>query len=113
MSMQSLCHPSTLGQSWSKVATHCFFIFLPVTQSIMSDRNKRREGSSLKLMVTREFQFFVVQKARLGTLSSVHIMVDQEPKLGHNLEESAPRDHTVTDCPKGYMHAHTCMHTLI
>lgn len=34
-------------------------------------------------------------------------MVDQESKLGHNLEESAPRDHTVTDCPKGYIHAHT------
>lgn len=67
------------GKTGAKLLQHHFFIFLAVTQSIMSDRNKKREGSSFGLMFTREFQFFVVQKARLGTLSSVHIMVGQEP----------------------------------
>lgn len=63
------------GKTGAKLLQHHFFIFLAVTQSIMSDRNKKWEGSSFGLMFTREFQFFVVQKARLGTLSSVHIMV--------------------------------------
>lgn len=105
--------PSTLGQDWSKVAPASFLYFSSCHSEHNVWQKQETRGKFIWAHVYQRVSVLCGAKGKTGNIEFCSYHGRPGTKLGHNLQQSAPKDHTVTDCsPKvTCVHTHTCTHT--
>lgn len=107
--------PSTLGQDWSKVAPASFLYFSSCHSEHNVWQKQEMRGEFNWAHVYQRVSVLCGAKGKTGNIEFCSYHGRPGTKLGHNLQQSAPKDHTVTDCPQRlhvctYMHAHARIH---